>query len=791
MTPLADEKCLRDLEWSRIVDAVWARRTGPIPDGDSLPLAQTASESNVLLEETREAMSVLAAGEHIPIDGSQHVRPLLDRVERGGALTGAELRDIRKTLDAARALRRFVGQRKAALPNLHRSGMSDPSLDVLRDEIAASIDPDGTISDRASPEIRRLRTESANLRSRVVAKLEELIHKKRDLLSDGYHTIRQGRYVIPLRRDAHERIEGIVHATSASGGTVFVEPRALIAAGNRLKMAQAELEAEELRITQALTAAIEERLPELRDMVCAVEHVDVRQACARLGIDLEANVLDLSETPDLQLRRARHPILVLDGDDVVPADLTLSAGHGLVISGPNAGGKTVALKTMGLVALMMRAGLPVPADEGSACGFFEHVLTDVGDEQSLSHSLSTFSAQITNINSILEVASRGTLVLLDELISGTDPHEGAALACAIVDALCSRGAAVAVTTHYEPLKIAAASDPRLENAAVGFDFEQMAPTFEFVMGIPGVSSAHRIAQRFGMSEHIVQAAAARVPRETRAVDAMIAALEEQRKRWEASEQANRQALASLEQERAEVERLRAEGQARFAREVRKEEESLRDVLRAARRELEDARKKLRRDVSENAAHALREQIERSAERRNQAEQALSTDESPSRKPLSAPPEIGSWVWVSRLRSRAQVLAIDSDDRVRVAAGAMKLWVGAGELQSTEPPASGREPTSPKVASPRATRSVEQPICDDNRLDVRGLSVDDAVAMATSFLDRLYGASVTTGYIVHGVGSGSLRSALHAHLKREAHYVAGFRSGTLEEGGERLTVVSLK
>src|SRR5690606_31724423 len=313
----------------------------------------------------------------------------------------------------------------------------------------------------------------------------------------------------------------IVHGTSASGATVFVEPEVLIGQGNRLKMALAEQEREEARILGVLSEFVAERHAEVVAAVDAIDHADLRQASARLGRDLDARVLPLDLEAELHLEAARHPLLLLDGADVVPNDLSIGSGRALILSGPNAGGKTVALKTMGLAAVMMRAGLPVPAAAGSRCGFFDPILSDVGDEQSIEKNLSTFSAHVTNLRRVIDEAGPRALVLLDELTGGTDPGEGAALACAIAEALCDAGAAIGVTTHYEPLKALATRDPRFRNAAVGFDVERMRPTFELTLDVPGASSALWVALRFGIREDIVTRAREVLPEHSRTFDELV------------------------------------------------------------------------------------------------------------------------------------------------------------------------------------------------------------------------------------------------------------------------------
>jgi DNA mismatch repair protein MutS2 len=474
----------------------------------------------------------------------------------------------------------------------------------LLDELENAIESDGSVSDRASPEIRQLRTEVANLRARLIAKLEEILHEKAAILSDGFYTERDGRYVVPVRRDAHETLPGIVHGTSASGHSVFVEPRALVPFGNRLKMAQGELDREITRLLAVLSELAAERLPSLMAAADAIDHADLRGACARLGEDLRARVIDLCDDAEIDLKAARHPLLLLDGVDVVPNDLPIGAGRALVLSGPNAGGKTVALKTLGLAALMMRAGLPIPAGDGSRCGFFTHVASDVGDDQNLHKNLSTFSAHVTRLVRMLDECQPGALLLMDELAGGTDPEEGSALACALVDTLCRRGGAVAVTTHYEALKAMAMRDDRLMSAAVGFNVAAMLPTFEVTLGMPGASSALDVARRFGVPEIVIERARAVLPEQTRDFDQLVRSIEVLR------EQTQRSLSSAAERERA-AEALHQKAQAKLdalmvadQRSVERATTKLFDDLRDLRERIKEARKSLREARDEQTLQSL-------------------------------------------------------------------------------------------------------------------------------------------------------------------------------------------
>jgi DNA mismatch repair protein MutS2 len=758
-----------------------------------LHLADSFEETERVLAESKEAWALLDRNEPLPLEGICEIRSSLQYLERQGALDGAALRDIRMTLRASATLRRFLGQRKDSVPYLHRACAIDPTLEGLEEEVGMSIGNDGTILDSASAELAHLREEVGNLRGRIIRKLEDLIQKRSAILQDSFYTIREGRYVLPIRTDAHERFHGIVHGSSASGATIFVEPRELVERGNRLKMAQGELEREERRILAALSDLVRQYVPQLRAAAEALDHADLRGASAQFAVDLGAHFVELCQEPRISLRAARHPSLILGGIDVVPNDIELSGGEALVISGPNAGGKTVALKMLGLAALMTRAGLAVPVEEGSVCGFFSPVLASVGDEQSLARSLSTFSAHLITLRGVLEQAGERVLVLLDELAGATDPEAGAALACAVVKTLVERRAAVAVTTHYEALKALAAQREDMHNAAVGFDFDNMAPTFRLTMGVPGGSNALEVARRYGIPPEVIDQARRTLPEHSRSFETLVAKLEAATKAALRQQTALEEDRAKVADERAKLDMRRQAFKAREVKGLGAESQKLVDQVRELHSRLDHAKKELRqRSEAESVAAAAEVLNEGSALLGEIDAHRLSLEPEPVETAALDPNAIrvGDRVWVERLRSIADVIEEPARGRVRVSAGMMKLWVDANDLRapkqvSAPPP---KEPTAVSGAHPKPQPALRT---RDNTLDVRGLRADEAVAMAEAFLDRMYGAAESAAFIVHGVGSGALRGAIHEHLSRDATYVEGFRPATQDEGGLQVTVVSLK
>ena len=802
MEPLRVDPCppktRSDLEWDRVLLALAERCAGPLGRelAVALPFAATRDEARAFLAQAAEATGLLELGRTLPVGEVDDVRVAVERARVGGVLAPAELRAVGRLLGAARALRRFLASRRAEVPALYDACSTDPTLDELADEITGSFDPDGTLADGASPRLRELRGEWHAARQRMLSRMEDMMARYEGVLQDRFVTEREGRWVLPVRSDAHERFPGIVHATSSSGSTLFVEPRAVVPMGNRLKVLEADVKREEEAVYARLSALVSDVLPSVDAAARALALADVRAATAKLARDQAMIFPAIVDEPRLDLKRARHLLLALDLPHVVPSDLVLAAERAIVVSGPNAGGKTVALKTMGLAALMVRAGLPVPCGEGSTIGLFDVVLTDVGDDQSLQKNLSTFSAHISNLAEILLETTRGALVLLDELAGGTDPREGEALAAGVLDSLCARGGAVAATTHYEGLKALALADSRFVNASVGFDIATMTPTFQLAMGVPGSSSALAVARRFGMPSTVIERAERFLTREDQNFEVVVKKLHDERAALELA-----RAAAEEREQEARVLRTRLEGELEMARSREKralgeEARELMDRLRRAREDLRGAQARLRAKKIE--PEAMRE-AERAVERvggevaiGGALESLVVNAGEVERGPVrTADLRRGSRVWVQRLRAEADVVEV-LGEQVRVAAGALKLTVAVGDLRAVVQP---EAPSRPALRSLSGRAPVpappEEPLIQtrDNTCDLRGLRVDDAVAMATSFLDRALGEGQRAVFLLHGHGSGALREAIREELGR-TRYVTRFRSAEPDQGGDGVTVVWL-
>ncbi len=818
-------KTRADLEWDRVLEALASRASLGVGKRLARALPFLSSRADVLraLGEVKEALDLELASEAIPIGEAPEVEAALDRVRIGASLGNEELRAVIAVLATARAVRRFLFSRREKAPLLEASCAIDPSLDDLERTLARSFDPDGSLADRASPKLEALRAERRHTRDRLVRRLEELIQKHEDILQDRFWTERDGRYVLPVRTDAHERFPGIVHATSSSGSTVFVEPRVLVEMGNRQKMLDSQVAREEEAIYAAMSEQIAHDVEGIAAAVRALAHADVRRAGARLAKDLDLAFPDVPGDRDeggraIDLRAGRHLLLVLDawataprteardasaadGSSVVASDLVVDGGRAMVVSGPNAGGKTVALKTLGLAALLLRAGLPVPAKHTSRVGIFEIVLTDVGDDQSLHKNLSTFSAHVQNLANILDAARPGALVLLDELAGGTDPREGEALAAAVLDSLCARGATAACTTHYEGLKALALGDGRFANASVGFDVETMSPTFRVLLGIPGASSALAVARRFGIPSTVLERAERFLSRETVTFDEMVEKLQAERRALELARADAEREADSLREKGREVDRELARLSEKERVVLTREGEALLSSLKRAREDLRAAQARLRSGKPTEAdVRAAAKSIDAVAHKTSiggELEPRVDQEERPPIATSGLRP--GAKVYVPRLRAEAEVVEVLGDGSLRVAAGSLKLTVAATDLRApaastmtTRDRERERDRERARRAAPLdAAADFDAPIqTSENTVDLRGLRAHEALAMAEQFLDRCLGGGKRVAFLVHGHGSGALRDAIRTEL-RESRYVARSRPGEPREGGDGVTVVWLK
>ncbi len=814
MTPEQQEqKTAAELEWPLLLDRVAAFCQSDVAAAAlrALRPEPTLEAGRARMQRTREAM-LLQSIAPLPAARIEDQAYAFDQVSRGAGLDASELRALGVTLELSQRLRTYLDRHGEAAPTLRHWLATAPALAELEELIQRSIGPDGSILDGASPLLRRARQRASEQRHELRQRLTSLLGKLGEAVQGQYLAERDGRYVLPVRADAPFRVEGLVLGSSASGGTLYVEPKETHELGNRVQVAEAEVRAEEARVLREINMAVAAQIEDVRVAQKACCDADCLRALALYAKASEAIAFEPHSEARLALVQMRHPLLLGDdkGNDrgngkvVQPNDLRLEQGHGLILSGPNAGGKTVALKSLGLAAWMVRAGIPIPALEGSIVGWFDQVLSDVGDNQSLMHSLSTFSAHIENVSACVKNASLGTLVLIDELAGGTDPDEGAALASAVVEALIDRGAAVCVTTHYERLKALAAEHPRLENAAVGFDRTRLLPTFRVDYGAPGASSAFLVAERFGIDPSVVARAAELLPKNVVEQRALVEQLEEQRQKWHsavAEAESERRKVAEL---RRELERERQRAATEERRRLATETQTVLEEVRGARVRLRQAEARLKgSDAGAGTVHEARRAVNDAAKfvaiggKLHEASAALdTTTRAPALPPSWEELENGAKVTLVGLGATGHVVGKPKRGQVTVAVGSMKTTVNIDALSLLPGGAAPKPAAKPAPGLRKAPRGAEpkgeardggDPLrTSGNTCNLIGKRVEPALEELDAFIDKILRDGEPFGFVLHGHGTGALKSAVREHL-RQHRSVSHAQPAERDDGGDALTL----
>jgi DNA mismatch repair protein MutS2 len=757
--------------------------------------------------ETREARRLLSVKPGLSIGGARDVRPLLQRATRSATLLPAELLDIRQTLAAAQDLKRAITRLSDQFPLLEDIASRIQECPGLLNEITRCISDRGEVLDSASPELARIRSELEITHQRLLDRLNRIVQSPQNsqYLQESFVTQRQGRYVIPLRTEFKGRIQGIVHDQSASGATLFIEPLATVELNNRWRQLQLDEEEEVRRVLLGLTDLVAQEAKPIGWTVQAVAELDLAFAKAKYADELRAIEPEFAESSSspiqgtyglaLHLWSARHPLL--DPVTVVPIDVALPPETFiLVITGPNTGGKTVTLKTVALLAVMAQAGLQIPAAEGSTLPVFKSIYADIGDEQSIEQSLSTFSSHMTNIVSILAECDVESLVVLDELGAGTDPVEGSALARAILEHLRELGVTTFVATHYSELKAYAHNTPGVTNASVEFDAETLAPTYRLTIGLPGRSNAFAIAHRLGLEDGIIQTAQDLVSPEAMQTEAMLRDIQ-------AELDAATRERAAAEAARDQVERRLEELNQRLAH-IDKERRDILNSARAdARREIKAAREELRRLREEWTAglqaaqgappeeEASRQELERETEARLETlEATVSKEEAPSppKPKYRGPLQPGDQVWVEPFEALGEVISSQSG-KVEVQLGRFRTSVKRNQVELRER-ATKSEAIQDEVEV--ETSSVRMPTVESPgfELDLRGQTAEEALHRLDPYLDDAYLVGLPWVRIIHGKGTGVLRSAVRDALQGHP-LVASYEAGKEGEGGDGVTVVKLR
>ena len=732
---------------------------------------------------TGEARLALGAEGAPPLDGIPDVRPILARCgAEGSVLEGAELALLIPVLEAGPRIQAWARAIQPVAAGVAVVSERLPRLAELRDSLSRALEDDGSLHDHASPRLRALRQQMRDRRRRIVADLERLLATEGErLFADRFVTVRHGRYVVPVKAEARARVRGIVHDRSQSGQTIFVEPEAMVEANNDLVQAIREEEQEAARILAELTAAVHARLPELETYIAVVGELDWLFARAQMAERMEATAPVVDQTHRVGLRAARHPLLLAQAwrdpaRGVVPVDVEISPERPLLlITGPNAGGKTIALKTLALCALMAQAGCHVPAAEGSRLPVFEGLYAIIGDDQSVAENLSTFSAFVKQIREVLAEADDRSLVLIDELGAGTDPDEGAALAQAILETLAERGTLVVATTHLEPLRAFASSEPRARNASVEFDTATLAPTFRLRYDVPGQSYALAIAGRLGLTPELIERAQAHRSTDAARASQLIAWLDE------ASRCEAERTIAMERRESETAARLAAAREAEASATARAHEIVERAKAQAAALVTEVKRAvaaewdRLKR--TERSRPALNESGRRL--RDVSARVAPAPAATPAADVALAP---GMTVAAEHLGLRGELVAI-AGDSATVRSGAVSVRVPIAALRLAE--------AAPVTNGTRRAREIELPVRSvAPELMLIGRTTDEARDLVEKYLDDAFMAGMANVRLVHGKGTGALRKAVRTVLS-DHPLVESFRDGEPGEGGAGATVAALK
>jgi len=792
------EAALAALEWSKVVARLCAHAASE-PGRERCAGLAPGTDLDVIrisLEENRDGRRMLAADGPLPLEGLKEIAPEVEKATKNSSLSPAELLRIGQTARTGERIRKFFDERRGKYPRLAHHAREIPPLRDVADEIEQKIDPSGNVTDRASPSLGPLRRQLSDARSRLQKTAEEILSSPKYArhIQEAYTTVRSGRVVIPFKTAAKGLFQGIVHDSSQSGQTVFFEPEDLVYLNNEVKMAELEVEREIARILAEMTGKVARKAEELLSCRERLVLLDFAQARCLLAEELRAAEPAVGSSGEVNLLSARHPLLILSGREVVPNDLRLGRPSlCLILTGPNAGGKTVALKTLGLLTLMAMAGLSIPAGADSTVSVFSRVFATLGDEQSVEQDLSTYSAHIRRLNEILSAADRGSLVLLDEVVSGTDPREGAAIARAFLETLADREVRVLATTHFEELKGIAYEDRRFENGSMAFDEEHLRPTYRLRLGIPGRSMGMEIARSLGFPEEVLTRAAGHLTGAGHELADALARLESEREKARAEGEgmaaAKREAeglrarLASeRERAREEESRILSAARQKVREEIRKAEGQLRAVT-------EELRKEKKIETVRKAQTAIREWKEKgkSAEDDPVVRAMISRT-----APLSpgAALSSGRKVFLTTIHKEGEVASIagPGDREVEVLAGGMKIRVSRDQVRvfpEGSPAAEGKVPRIPRRGEESAAALYPQ--TPGNTLDLRGKYVDDALPDVDAFLDRLSLSQAPHAFLIHGHGTGALKTAVRRHLK-DSPYVKRSFPAPREQGGDGVTIV---
>ena len=787
------EKSRNTLELPAVLEMLAGEAVSEPAKAEALTLVPSVHRAEVerLLAETSDAKDMMVYKGSPSLSGLRDVRGSLARADMGGVLNTRELLEIAGVLQSARAVRSYgmSAEKETCIDHLFKMLQTNR---FLEDKIVNSIPGEDEIADSASSELSDIRRKMRAAAARVRDSLQKIISapSMAKFLQDPIITTRSDRYVVPVKAECKGSVPGLVHDVSASGATLFVEPMAAVKANNEIRELKAKEKAEIERILAELSAECAAHREDIDADFSALVRLDGIFARAKLSFKLNAGAPELSER-GVRLRRARHPLL--DKDKAVPIDVELGEDYDtLVITGPNTGGKTVTLKTIGLLAAMTQCGLHIPCADGSTMPVFDEIMADIGDEQSIEQSLSTFSAHMTNIVRILKDCDDRSLLLFDELGAGTDPAEGAALAIAIIERGRKCGALIAATTHYTELKVYATTQPGVMNASCEFDVDSLRPTYHLLIGIPGKSNAFAISERLGLPQEIINDARSRVSTESASMEATIEKLEQVRQLMERDRAEAACQLRAAEDARRKSERLQAELSVRLEKADEKARRDAERIIGDARRtadevmrELDALRKMEKTDADHHRANDARAALRRKLNVAEDAAAAAAHPQTQEKKVSARQVRVGDTVQLRKMGDiKATVTAISADRTLSLRAGIMNVTAKEQDVYLLE----NEKPEAQKFAAAHAA-SLRN-VAVESEIDLRGMDTMEAVAATERFLDNAVMAKLEKVTIIHGKGTGALRAAVQQSLRKN-RAVKSYRLGRYGEGESGVTVVELK
>jgi DNA mismatch repair protein MutS2 len=814
--PIVSEKTRAHLEWPRLLERLSSHCRGSVARERALALdfASSPEELELRLGRVTEARALLDSGEVPELGDLLDVRKAVMHAARGGVLEAQDLFAVGRLVEASLRCRRFLNRQLNAAPRLAALLPLLAELPGLARDIFSCIDERGLVKDDASPELLDLRRRLRGLREDLERRIQSYLTDRdyADLLQDDFYTIREGRYVLPIKTTQKGQVPGIVHGWSNTGHTVFIEPEAVVETNNRVKLIEADAEREVYRILARLSSEVGAEGTRLEGMVEGLALLDLSFAAGALSKELFATEPVLGDDPVLELRQARHPLLDLGGVRPVPNDIKLAAGtQVLVVTGPNTGGKTVILKTAGLCTLLAHAGLHIPAADRSRVPRVPGVFSDIGDEQSIERHLSTFSGHLVNLMAMFSEVQPGSLVLLDELAAGTDPVQGAALAQAILESFAERGALALVTTHYQSLKVLPFSDARFKNGAMGVNPQTGAPTYRLTLDVPGASSALQTARRLGLDARIVERAESLAGQSERSLEAVLQKLDAETETARREREALARERQQLDKSLAEVREQERVLRARIKEGVKHERDAALDEARTLRDEIRALKRELREDSVRRSAELLEVGQQRADAILDRVTEQQRAEQRAEAGPPFAPDELrpGTKVWVLSLKRAAEVVTV-ADERGRLDVRSGKLLVEVDVHDLVRPSASAASPEKPRPrsgarprtgpptpapppagsSSPGPDWQSGAPQTADNTLDLRGQRAEEALDSTERFLDQQIARDNTMAYIIHGHGTGALKREVRNYL-RTCGYARAFRPGYPHEGGDGVTAVWLR